>query len=108
MERLDLILHAHNLHLLLPQNLIHILHCQLHWLRKRALQAAANTCPLLPAHYLAKVVQAQQPVDALWSTVVFDARFDETLSPNLQSGFLTNFTNCRGFGGFTVGDKSTG
>ena len=66
------------------------------------------TCPLLPAHYLAKVVQAQQPVDALWSTVVFDARFNETLSPNLQSGFLTNFTNCRGFGGLTVGDKPTG
>ena len=66
------------------------------------------TCLLLPAHDLAKVVQAQQPVDALWSTVVFDACFDETLGPNLQSGFLTNFTNCGGFGGFTVGDKPTG
>jgi hypothetical protein len=47
---------------------------------------------------LAYVVKAQQPVDALWSTVVFDARPEETLSPNLQSGLLANFTDCGGFG----------
>jgi hypothetical protein len=57
---------------------------------------------------LADVVQAQQPVDALWSTVVFDARPEETLSPNLQSGLLSNFTDRGGFGSFTVRDKPTG
>jgi hypothetical protein len=48
------------------------------------------------------------PVDALRPTVVFDARFDETLSQNLQSGLLANFTDCGGLGCFTVGDKPTG
>jgi hypothetical protein len=57
---------------------------------------------------LADVVQAQQPVDALWPTVVLYPGPDQTLGPNLQSGFLANLTNCGGFGCFTIADKPTG
>ena len=63
---------------------------------------------LSPTDDLADVVQAQQPVDALWPTVVLYPGPDQTLSPNLQAGFLANLTNCGGFGCFTIADKPTG